>query len=43
MVWILLSFALGALFGLRFICCCVFAGREDKILKNQIKDKTDVS
>lgn len=43
MVWILLFFVLGTLFGLGFICCCMLAGREDKILKNQIKDKTDVS
>lgn len=43
MIWILFFFALGAMFGLGFICCCVLAGREDQKLKNQIKDKTDVS
>ncbi|MBE5041006.1 hypothetical protein [Ructibacterium gallinarum] len=43
MVWILLFFALGTLFRLGFICCCMLAGREDTILNNPIKDKNDVS
>lgn len=41
MIWNILSFAGGTIFGVIMMCCFIVAGESDKHIENE--DKTDIS